>query len=102
MIKMRRIYANWSESDQNYLKSIGIVLESGTGFGSFDIEEGDIYRDLATSFLSQKREDFSDTQIGTFFSDNEIENSDHYSVTCLLYTSPSPRDRQKSRMPSSA
>ena len=25
---------------------------------------------------------------------------DHYN--CLLYTSPSPRDRQKSRMPSSA
>ena len=25
-----------------------------------------------------------------------------YSVSCLLYTSPSPRDRQKSRMPSSA
>ena len=24
------------------------------------------------------------------------------SYTCLLYTSPSPRDRQKSRMPSSA
>ena len=24
------------------------------------------------------------------------------SRTCLLYTSPSPRDRQKSRMPSSA
>ena len=23
-------------------------------------------------------------------------------VVCLLYTSPSPRDRQKSRMPSSA
>ena len=26
----------------------------------------------------------------------------HYPGTCLLYTSPSPRDRQKSRMPSSA
>ena len=26
----------------------------------------------------------------------------HSSITCLLYTSPSPRDRQKSRMPSSA
>ena len=25
-----------------------------------------------------------------------------YSEGCLLYTSPSPRDRQKSRMPSSA
>ena len=26
----------------------------------------------------------------------------HAFCTCLLYTSPSPRDRQKSRMPSSA
>ena len=25
-----------------------------------------------------------------------------YIIRCLLYTSPSPRDRQKSRMPSSA
>ena len=25
-----------------------------------------------------------------------------HGITCLLYTSPSPRDRQKSRMPSSA
>ena len=25
-----------------------------------------------------------------------------FTITCLLYTSPSPRDRQKSRMPSSA
>ena len=33
------------------------------------------------------------------------ENPDGEAVvtgTCLLYTSPSPRDRQKSRMPSSA
>ena len=27
---------------------------------------------------------------------------DALSILCLLYTSPSPRDRQKSRMPSSA
>ena len=44
---------------------------------------------------------------------DELEKSEKYSVicngtervvyhTCLLYTSPSPRDRQKSRMPSSA
>ena len=31
------------------------------------------------------------------------DNSSHtYYINCLLYTSPSPRDRQKSRMPSSA
>ena len=29
-------------------------------------------------------------------------NNRGYSPICLLYTSPSPRDRQKSRMPSSA
>ena len=33
---------------------------------------------------------------------NEIEGEVEQVVTCLLYTSPSPRDRQKSRMPSSA
>ena len=30
------------------------------------------------------------------------ENGKDVIQTCLLYTSPSPRDRQKSRMPSSA
>ena len=30
-----------------------------------------------------------------------VKNLETYQ-TCLLYTSPSPRDRQKSRMPSSA
>ena len=30
------------------------------------------------------------------------ENISPRDITCLLYTSPSPRDRQKSRMPSSA
>ena len=33
---------------------------------------------------------------------NEIENDTTLRLVCLLYTSPSPRDRQKSRMPSSA
>ena len=32
---------------------------------------------------------------------NPRHNEYHY-ANCLLYTSPSPRDRQKSRMPSSA
>ena len=33
---------------------------------------------------------------------SEIFDSQIMEITCLLYTSPSPRDRQKSRMPSSA
>ena len=31
-----------------------------------------------------------------------VDRDDELSRACLLYTSPSPRDRQKSRMPSSA
>ena len=31
-----------------------------------------------------------------------VQAADDVAGTCLLYTSPSPRDRQKSRMPSSA
>ena len=36
--------------------------------------------------------------------DNQEKKSEEAAKvdTCLLYTSPSPRDRQKSRMPSSA
>ena len=33
---------------------------------------------------------------------NELNEFRKLSRHCLLYTSPSPRDRQKSRMPSSA
>ena len=35
---------------------------------------------------------------------NKVRKNNQFtrSLTCLLYTSPSPRDRQKSRMPSSA
>ena len=33
---------------------------------------------------------------------NCLEQQTHCTLFCLLYTSPSPRDRQKSRMPSSA
>ena len=33
---------------------------------------------------------------------SELSLANNITTTCLLYTSPSPRDRQKSRMPSSA
>ena len=33
---------------------------------------------------------------------DQLEASDRTDLACLLYTSPSPRDRTRSRMPSSA
>ena len=52
---------------------------------------------------------FSDSlyEVTTVINGKLIDFNNHMkrldrSMTCLLYTSPSPRDRQKSRMPSSA
>ena len=48
----------------------------------------------------------ADTRLVTCSATNDILEGEttltYDNVTCLLYTSPSPRDRQKSRMPSSA
>ena len=47
----------------------------------------------------------SKTTLDNWLTEQNNQNSSDstsYSNTCLLYTSPSPRDRQKSRMPSSA
>ena len=43
-------------------------------------------------------------KIPIFFNNNLKEYPDHsmFLNSCLLYTSPSPRDRTRSRMPSSA
>ena len=43
---------------------------------------------------------FTGCTMGEYFRDNSMHALVVYD--CLLYTSPSPRDRQKSRMPSSA
>ena len=47
---------------------------------------------------------WTESDHGELDEQNTILNGDKgdTSYTCLLYTSPSPRDRQKSRMPSSA
>ena len=47
------------------------------------------------------RDVFGEFKAPTGISNIQPTNNDDYSA-CLLYTSPSPRDRQKSRMPSSA
>ena len=45
---------------------------------------------------------FYEKPFDPFFGGNIIGLLFENSTPCLLYTSPSPRDRQKSRMPSSA
>ena len=66
------------------------------GDGQGPVSEADLEIDkMLFNYLSKARPDYS------FLSEEAENNTDRY-TTCLLYTSPSPRDRQKSRMPSSA
>ena len=68
--------------------------------------------DGATLFSDQVNVEFSVTNFTIGSEGDEVDGHVHYVLddnnpvmhysTCLLYTSPSPRDRQKSRMPSSA
>ena len=66
--------------------------------------------DRFNNVTDQRKVDFTRAQSETLFNDieTELKNDERGNMltsvmkTCLLYTSPSPRDRQKSRMPSSA
>ena len=61
-----------------------------------------------TEFVLPIKRNQKSQKVAKAFDDNEIVKKWNGSVagkrvaSCLLYTSPSPRDRQKSRMPSSA
>ena len=76
-----------------------------------DHEWADLKNDIATVGIT----DFAQSALGDIVyvelpeEGSEVSKGDSFgvvesikSVSCLLYTSPSPRDRQKSRMPSSA
>ena len=54
------------------------------------------------SFVQDPEFTQTTVELARAFRENNIEDTDISIITCLLYTSPSPRDRQKSRMPSSA
>eukprot|EP00828_Plagiopyla_frontata_P027661 TRINITY_DN3589_c0_g1_i2.p2 TRINITY_DN3589_c0_g1~~TRINITY_DN3589_c0_g1_i2.p2 ORF type:complete len:159 (+),score=17.15 TRINITY_DN3589_c0_g1_i2:375-851(+) len=57
-------------------------------------------------FIRELRFIFIQNLLFNYFYQSKLSsNNDYYTkqnLACLLYTSPSPRDRQKSRMPSSA
>ena len=66
-----------------------LVFLSLAFLGSFSVSEGIIFLILLTLFLSIAVRD-------------SLKGKAEVSYFCLLYTSPSPRDRSLSRMPSSA
>ena len=62
--------------------------------------KGLTYRGYAIEDLAEKA---TFEEVAYMLLYGKLPNQDEYdSYTCLLYTSPSPRDRTRSRMPSSA
>ena len=64
----------------------------------YDLNQGKEFLLNATAFLGNRGG--NELRVGTETSGLFKINTD--AMTCLLYTSPSPRDRTRSRMPSSA
>ena len=78
-------YVNMLEKNQRSL-SVPVLMALSAQFG---IDWQDVVPDSGSTLLADLRTAIQDP----------IFNEQ---TPCLLYTSPSPRDRQKSRMPSSA
>ena len=76
-------------------KSIDLFAGIGGIRKGFDRAFG---KEINTVFVSEWDEFAQKTYRMNYKDDFDIAGD----ITCLLYTSPSPRDRQKSRMPSSA
>ena len=94
-----------SQTELDLLMANTVVMIAEDNDGTFWYLGEDFGMDLATDGLE------SGTAIGDFRGNKLSFKGRAYTrvasvsstiITCLLYTSPSPRDRQKSRMPSSA
>ena len=90
-------YPDYSYSGYDSAGNLTGVTVTNANAGSYAYTYDDLNR-LATATLSGAgAADFSYT-----YSYNRLGNLMGRTGTCLLYTSPSPRDRTRSRMPSSA
>ena len=82
--------------------SVENLKEWQDGFVSFEHLSGEPGEIGAKSKLVYLMNNRDMELIQTILSNNLPDEFTGHYQSCLLYTSPSPRDRQKSRMPSSA
>ena len=94
----------------NQMKEFGIDTEANSGFLHV-IKIPEKFEDYSKMILDKVAELPEDSEVRVisthYFDFNSEEKTDRMAeieqcVDCLLYTSPSPRDKRQSRMPSSA
>ena len=98
-------------SINSYSRTTG---EDGENLSVFDLNVGKNFSGSGQFFVMSSWEDYNSSGFNfssskTHDNINKIIDSNFYNIvypapviSCLLYTSPSPRDRTRSRMPSSA
>ena len=100
LLEKHQLAACILETINAYLRDKGLSLRQGT-----IVDATIIHAPSSTKNKEGKRDpEMHQTKKGNqyFFGMKAHIGADAESGLCLLYTSPSPRDRQKSRMPSSA
>ena len=88
----------------NIAKELAKKIDKQKGMKALIVRTGDYYIKHRKRF-EKAREKGADLFVSIHadaFHSSKVNGASVYILSCLLYTSPSPRDRQKSRMPSSA
>ena len=80
---------------------IKVKKRNGRGIEPLDLEKIHNMVEMACESLAGVSASQVEIQSGIQFYDG-MTTADIQEILCLLYTSPSPRDRTRSRMPSSA
>ena len=92
-------------TDLTFLTTDGIKDQAPVIFAggpTREVSERYVYADTPTIINDMDKLGWKVRQVGQRKARKEATSFSPHFVSCLLYTSPSPRDRQKSRMPSSA
>ena len=98
----------WGTADDKFCGAKKTALNGGTSKVTLSIGNPDPYEGLVFIHHKKLSGDVRKIHISIATTDTNKINlvrlilTFKKYITCLLYTSPSPRDRQKSRMPSSA
>ena len=80
---------------------LGQYLPAFNSAGTFTTEDAGVWPNSTQGEIAKDRRT-GKTEDVTMQNEPGQEQAQAQQMVCLLYTSPSPRDRQKSRMPSSA